>query len=158
MTPTIGRLKTRPEFLKVAAARCKWVAPGLVLQVLQYGSNGQSPDHTAQSGEDLRVGFTVSRKVGNAVKRNRARRRLRAAVDAIMPEFGRPGHDYVVIGRGSTLSRGFEDLKSDLHVAISRATTNKGFESKRGPKRRKSKGQNPKTGPKAGRASEGSEV
>lgn len=157
MTPTIGRLKTRPEFLKVAAARCKWVAPGLILQVLQHGSNGQSPDHTAQSGEDLRVGFTVSRKVGNAVRRNRARRRLRAAVDAIMPEFGRPGHDYVVIGRGSTLSRDFEDLKSDLRVAISRATTRRGFDDKRGPRRRKGSGQTRNTGTKTGQASEGSE-
>lgn len=158
MTPTIGRLKTRPEFLKVAAARCKWVAPGLILQVLRHGSNGQSPDHTAQSGEDLRVGFTVSRKVGNAVKRNRARRRLRAAVDAVMPEHGRPGHDYVVIGRGSTLTRDFEDLKSDLRVAISRASATKGFENKRGPKRQKGSSQSRKTGVKTGQASEGSKA
>ena len=145
MTPTIGRLKTRPEFLRVAAARCKWVAPGLILQVLQRRPAGQSPDHTAQSGEDLRVGFTVSRKVGNAVKRNRARRRLRAVVDAVMPELGRSGHDYVVIGRGSTLTRDFEDLKSDLRVAISRASTNKGFESKRGSKGRRGSNRGPKT-------------
>ncbi|WP_282605845.1 ribonuclease P protein component [Pelagibius sp. Alg239-R121] len=154
MTPTIGRLKRRPEFLKVAAARCKWVAPGLILQVLQRGSSGESYDHTAPSGEDLRVGFTVSRKVGNAVKRNRARRRLRAAVDEVMPELGRPGHDYVVIGRGSTLTRDFEDLKSDLRVAISRASTNKGFESKRGSKGRKG----PPRGPKTNRGPEGSGV
>lgn len=158
MTPTIGRLKTRPEFLRVAAARCKWVAPGLILQVLQHRSNGQSPDHTAQSGEDLRVGFTVSRKVGNAVKRNRARRRLRAAVDAVMPEFGQPGHDYVVIGRGSTLTRDFEDLKSDLRESISRASTTRGFKGKRGPKSRQGNSLSRKTEPRAGQASEGSEA
>ena len=147
MTPTIGRLKTRPEFLKVAASRCKWVAPGLILQVLQRGSTEQSSDHSAQCGEDLRVGFTVSRKVGNAVKRNRARRRLRAVVDEVMPELGRPGHDYVVIGRGSTLTRDFEDLKSDLRVSIARATKNKGFGSKRGSKGRKGSTPGPRTGP-----------
>jgi ribonuclease P protein component len=140
MTPTIGRLKTRPEFLEVAAARCKWVAPGLILQVLQRRSSGQSPDITAQSGEGLRVGFTVSRKVGNAVKRNRARRRLRAVVAEVMPEQGRPGHDYVVIGRGSTLTRGFEDLKSDLRVAIERASVNRSSDRNRGSKGRKGKG------------------
>lgn len=152
MMPTIGRLKTRPEFLKVAASRCKWVAPGLILQVLQRGSTGQSSDHTAQSGVDLRVGFTVSRKVGNAVKRNRARRRLRAVVDEVMPELGRPGHDYVVIGRGSTLTRDFEDLKSDLRVSITRATTKQGFGSKRGSKGRKGSTR----GPTTDRASKGS--
>lgn len=158
MTPTIGRLKTRPEFLRVAATRCKWVAPGLILQVLQRGPNGQSPDHSAQSGDDLRVGFTVSRKVGNAVKRNRARRRLRAVVDAIMPENGRPGHDYVVIGRGSTLTRDFEDLKSDLRVAISRASSKRRPEGKQGPRRRTDKSRDPEIGSKAGRDSEGSEA
>ncbi|TQV83281.1 ribonuclease P protein component [Denitrobaculum tricleocarpae] len=147
MTPAIGRLKTRPEFLKVAASRCKWVAPGLILQVLQRGSTGQSSDHSAQSGTGLRVGFTVSRKVGNAVKRNRARRRLRAVVDEVMPELGRPDHDYVVIGRGSTLTRDFEDLKSDLRVSIARATTSKGFGSKRGSKGRKGSTRGPTTGP-----------
>lgn len=68
----------------------------------------------------MRVGFTVSRKVGNAVARNRARRRLRAAVDRVMPMRARPGNDFVVIGRAATLTRPFECLVGDLTTALQR--------------------------------------
>jgi ribonuclease P protein component len=69
----------------------------------------------------IRVGFTCSRKVGNAVVRNRARRRLRAIARAILPVSGRPGWDYVLVGRpGATVERGFAELLSDLHAALSR--------------------------------------
>lgn len=68
----------------------------------------------------MRVGFTVSRKVGNAVARNRARRRLRAAVDRVMPTRARPGHDFVVIGRAGTLTRPFDSLVGDLTTALHR--------------------------------------
>ncbi len=66
----------------------------------------------------MRVGFTVSRKVGNAVARNRARRRLRAAVDRVMPTRARPGYDFVVIGRAGTLTRPFDSLVGDLTTAL----------------------------------------
>jgi len=66
----------------------------------------------------FRVGFTVSRKVGNAVARNRARRRLRAAVDKVLPRHGENGHDYVVIGRQGTLGRPFRALVDDLETAL----------------------------------------
>lgn len=73
------------------------------------------------SGQDgLRVGFTVSRKVGNAVKRNRARRRLKAAAEQIMPVHAAPGYDYVVIGRQETLVRPFALLLQDLQAALKR--------------------------------------
>lgn len=68
----------------------------------------------------MRVGFTVSRKVGNAVKRNRARRRLRAAVDRVFPVHAMPGNDFVVIGRARTLTRGFDALIGDLTMALKR--------------------------------------
>ena len=68
----------------------------------------------------MRVGFTVSRKVGNAVARNRARRRLRAAVDQVIPTRARPGHDFVVIGRAATLTRPFNALVGDLTTALQR--------------------------------------
>lgn len=72
----------------------------------------------------MRVGFTVSRKVGNAVLRNRARRRLRAAVEQVLrnglPE-GRPeGWDVVLIGRAGTLDRPFDALCTDLQDALLR--------------------------------------
>ncbi len=68
----------------------------------------------------MRVGFTVTRRVGNAVVRNRAKRRLRAAAAAVFPRLGRSGTDYVVIGRLGTLERPFPDLMKDLEQAIIR--------------------------------------
>lgn len=116
MVSPVGRLKRRPEFLRVAAARHKWATPGLVLQACQ-----RDPKTLIHEGEDaVRVGFTVSRKVGGSVDRNRARRRLRAAAERVFASDGRPGVDYVVIGRRSTLSRPFEALISDMRAAIGR--------------------------------------
>ena len=136
MMPTIGRLKTRPEFLKVAATGAKWVTPGLVLQARRRpaatgpaatgpASTGPASTGTARDAgaEQVRVGFTVSRKVGNAVRRNRARRRLRAAVAEVLPELGHAGCDYVLIGRAGTLDRRFTDLVADLRAALARIGT-----------------------------------
>jgi len=68
----------------------------------------------------VRVGFTVTRKVGNAVQRNRVKRRLRAAAAEVFPRIGRAGTDYVVVGRAATLTRAFADLKADLEQAVER--------------------------------------
>lgn len=70
-----------------------------------------------------RVGFTVSKKVGNSVQRNRARRRLRAVVDALMADLATAGTDYVVIGRVQTLDRPYEELLKDFRTAIKRVLT-----------------------------------
>jgi ribonuclease P protein component len=113
MDPIVGRLKRRPEFLKVAAARMKWVTPGLILQARQRTSPDQ-PDAAAA----IRVGFTVSRKVGQATARNRARRRLRAAASEVLPRYARPGYDYVLIGRRETLERPYDKLLDDLRQAV----------------------------------------
>ncbi len=109
MVSCIGRLKKRPDFLKVAAARTKWVTPGLILQARR---------HQTDKSLDIRVGFTVSRKVGNAVLRNRARRRLRAVARAILPAGARAGTDYVLIGRRTTLDRPYGALAEDLREAL----------------------------------------
>ena len=112
----LGRLKRRPEFLAVAGARRKWAAPGLILQARAHDDR-QRPD----AGEpSIRVGFTASKKVGNAVARNRARRRLRAAAREVLAQHAEPGHDFVLIARGETLRRGFEDLKADIAKALER--------------------------------------
>jgi ribonuclease P protein component len=146
MMPAIGRLKTRPEFLKVAATGARWVTPGLVLQARRrpasMGPASTDTDKDKDTGKDsvaerVRVGFTVSRKVGNAIRRNRARRRLRAVVAEVLPEHGRAGCDYVLIGRAGTLDRRYADLVEDLRTALARIGT-KGSQGRprrsRGPK------------------------
>lgn len=130
MMPAIGRLKTRPEFLKVAATGAKWVTPGFVLQMRQRPVTPTSG--SAEATGQVRVGFTVSRKVGNAVRRNRARRRLRAAAAEVLPEHRRAGCDFVLIGRAGTIERRYADLVADLRTALARIGT-KG--SRRRPRR-----------------------
>ena len=118
----LERLKRRPEFLRVAATRRKHVAPGLILQARRREpAAGEAAREPAEAGVTApRVGFTVSRKVGNAVARNRARRRLRAAADAVMRDHAAPGDDYVLIGRAGTLTRPFAALVADLEAALKR--------------------------------------
>lgn len=140
-TPVVlCRLKRRGDFLRVAAERRKWVTPGLILQAASTPSSvpaGLSlppsdppipesdgsglPDGTIQAS--ARVGFTVSKKVGNSVARNRARRRLRAAVDVLMPHLALDGTDYVLIGRPATIDRPWDALLKDLRTALTRIRT-----------------------------------
>ncbi|BBK44731.1 hypothetical protein STVA_47510 [Allostella vacuolata] len=112
MAPAVGRLTQRSEFLRVAAARRKWAAPGLVLQACERID--------APTEGPPRVGFTATRKVGGAVVRNRARRRLRAVAAAILPARGLPGWDYVLIARDGTVDRPFPALLGDLETALAR--------------------------------------
>ena len=108
-------LKKRRDFLACARAR-RWAAPGLILQ----GRKRREDEDVS----GIRVGYTCSRKVGNAVTRNRAKRRLRASAAAVMAELGRDGWDYVLVGRaGSTVSRPFGDLLDDLRQALARVHT-----------------------------------
>jgi len=110
MAARIPRLKRRSEFLRVAGKGRKWAMPGVVVQALRR----------AEEEPPIRVGFTASKKVGGSVERNRARRRLRAAADAILPLEARPGHDYVLIARAETVARPYEALIEDLRVALRR--------------------------------------
>lgn len=122
MAVAVGRLKRRSEFLRVAALRRKWAAPGLILQAAPAVDSpplGGEPVHGCPQ-EALRVGFTCSKKVGNSVERNRARRRLRAVAARVMPEAAAPGYDYVLIGRQETLRRPFDLLLKDLRTALKR--------------------------------------
>ena len=113
-----GRLKKRADFLRVAGLRRKWVVPGLLLQAAPIPEEHMS--ETAESIVPLRMrlGFTASRKVGNAVVRNRTKRRLKAAADLVMPGQAKPGFDYVLIGRRETAGRPFPLLLEDLRTAL----------------------------------------
>lgn len=100
-------LSKRADFLKAARARKK-ATPGFILQGRKRDGDGR-----------IRVGFTCSKKVGNAVARNRAKRRLREIARAVIPADGRPGWDYVLIGRAeATATRNFDVMKTELSSAL----------------------------------------
>jgi ribonuclease P protein component len=102
------RLKQRADFL--AAAKGARVPAGpFVLQARERGDVGVA-----------RFGFTVSRKVGTAVERNRVRRRLREIVRRHAALTGQNGHDYVLIGRSAALTMPFERINSEFLGAMRR--------------------------------------
>ena len=115
-TPPAGalRLETlqkRADFLRAARSK-RVVTPGFILQI-----------RTREADGPVRVGYTCSKKVGNAVARNRAKRRLREIARLVLTDGGKPGTDYVLIGRATeTAQRPFLQLQSDLQAALARTT------------------------------------
>jgi ribonuclease P protein component len=105
----LGRLPNRRDFLRVQAGR-RCAMPGFVLQAAP----------TDRPQPLVRVGFTVSRKVGNAVARNRVRRRLREIAGMVIPGEARPDLDYVLVGRQAALARDFGVLRQELLEALKR--------------------------------------
>lgn len=110
----------------MAAAQRKWVTPGMVVQAYRRQGPPQGTVAPSLDGAlaEPRVGLTVSRKVGNAVTRNRARRRLRAVSEEVLPGAARADTDYVLIGRKTTPGRPYALLVKDLRWAISRLGRN----------------------------------
>jgi len=102
------RLKTRSEF-RAAAAGKRISQQGFVLQARKIVSDEARPP---------RFGFTVTKRIGNAVVRNRIRRRLREAVRLAGAASGKSGTDYVLVGRRAVLSLDFERLVTDLLSGI----------------------------------------
>lgn len=101
---SIGRLKRRADFLRVGKGR-RWHGKGFSMQVAAT-SEGEA--------DAPRVGFTVTKKVGCSVIRNRARRRLREALRVTPGLPLRPGHDYVVVARLEAIRLSFATLQNDL--------------------------------------------
>ncbi len=105
-------MRKRSDFLKAAKAR-RLATPGFVIQ-----ARIRSAD---EARDCIRIGYTCSKKVGNAVARNRAKRRLREVANKVLPVHGLVGWDYVLIGRaGSTANHPFLDMCDDLQNALTK--------------------------------------
>jgi ribonuclease P protein component len=111
---TPQRLKRRAEFLRVAAKGRKAPMPGLVLQALPRDDDAPA-----------RLGFTVTKKVGNAVVRNRTRRRLKEAARLLLADQPVTGVDLVLIGRDGTRKRDFRALQADIARALTKTGVTK---------------------------------
>ena len=122
-------LKTRPEYLRVRGGRrCQNVAFILEAKPRAGSSVAYSQDPSlkdvattrdrAPSGP--RFGFTITKKIGNAVTRNRIRRRLKHALSQLADDFANPDYDYVVVGRRRAATQPYSDLKKDLERCLQR--------------------------------------
>lgn len=112
----IATLKRRSEFLRLRGGR-RWSSPAFVIEM--RAREGASSG-VAGPGGAARFGFTATRKLGNAVTRNRIRRRLKEAVRIVAPGRARDGCDYVLIARAAAASRPFAALERDLIAALGR--------------------------------------
>jgi len=111
----VERMVRRSQYLRVARARKYVASKGLILQFEIRDPNEGRNKH--------RVGFTVSKKVGNAVVRNRARRRLKSVVNDVLTSSEEQPLDLVLIGRASTLKRSYDELLDDFRFALKSART-----------------------------------
>lgn len=108
----ISILKKRSDFLSVASHRQKWVAPAFIMQIAPRTDVSVAPRG---------LGLTASKKmIGNAVARNRARRRLRALAHEVLATHSLPGHDFVLIARKDVLTQDHALLRAEMEKALKR--------------------------------------
>ncbi len=111
----LGKLKKRSEFLFVRNGRYQ-ARPGIVIQMRAQPKLLEP----AEQADIINVGFTATKKIGNAVVRNRCKRRMRELARELLPLHGRPGHDYVFIARATTAKAPWADLHKDVEKALLR--------------------------------------
>ncbi|MBL8548622.1 MAG: ribonuclease P protein component [Hyphomonadaceae bacterium] len=111
-TPRIERLRTRSQFLLVRTG-AKAVRPSLLLEARR-----RPPSASGAGPAPIGIGFTATKKIGDAVARNRARRRLREAARQLLPRHGLAGVDYVLVARAGTLTAPWASLLDDLGKAL----------------------------------------
>ena len=109
----VGRLKKRSEFINVTANGKKWVTRGFILV-----ANAQREKSKPDLEYLPRVGFTATKKIGNSVVRNKAKRILRAISQEVLTSSNTPAWDYVIIARKTLTTSNYEDLKKDFRWAI----------------------------------------
>ena len=107
--PKLEKLRKRAQFLAVARGRSA-ARGAVVIQALPR--EGDAPSH------GIGVGFTATKKIGGAVERNRAKRRMREAARSILPLHGLNGHDYVLIARQGAITRPWARLLDDVESAL----------------------------------------
>lgn len=113
-------IKKRRDFLTATASGKKFVTSSFILQMMK-----RADGHPASAAE-VRIGFTVTKKMGGAVVRNRIKRRLREAARPVLTKHGQIGHDYVVISRLKALNCDFSELQRDMEFAFTRIIHHKG--------------------------------
>ena len=116
LNPGLEPLRKRRDFVAMRAGR-RQHSSSFVLQMLERSDNYAAAAKT-------RVGYTVTKKIGNAVVRNRIKRRMRAVVHQVMPLYARRAHDYVLIGKRAALNTNFETLVAELGSSLNRVHAN----------------------------------
>ena len=115
---TLIQIKKRSDFLRIQSKGRKWVSHGLTIQTM--------PNEDSIK----RIGYTVTKRTDkSAVKRNRIKRRLRAAAADILPNHAKNGQDYILVGRPQTLTRPYETLKNDIKWCLGKMGLLEGSDS-----------------------------